>query len=108
MRWEDVYEPLLNCGFATSERELSIKLGGNPSLISTSKARSREVSADCLINLIRELDRIEKEIDDLVLGGTKLTEHQRFLGRTAFLLRHQILDSIRGDKPDIAEGDDHE
>ncbi len=95
MKWSEIIEPMLASGIVQNERELSRLAGGTDSLVSTSKARDRDISMDAAIHLLVALDERKQEWDSAVMGDRAVSPERKQTARNAFWLYHLIWEDVR-------------
>lgn len=95
MNWEDFYNPLRASGIINTQRDLSVLAGGSPSLMSSSKARSRKPSLATMAGLFSFLDELDGQTHDLLMTGQQLTEEQRQAAATVYRVKEEVLLAIK-------------
>lgn len=96
MKWNDIIGPMLASGIVENERQLSLLAGGTESLVSTSKARDRDISMDAAIHLLVEMEDRKQEWDTAVMTGDRAVSPQRKeIARNAFWLFHYLWEDVR-------------
>ncbi|AVM75796.1 hypothetical protein [Magnetospirillum gryphiswaldense] len=95
MKWADIIKPMIASGIVQNERQLSQLAGGEDSLVSSSKARNRDISRDAILTLLLELGELQQDFDTAIMTGDRaVTPEQKRLGRNAYFLRNFLWERV--------------
>lgn len=94
MKWADIYPSLKASGLVKNQADLSRLCGKADSYVSSRKARGADPSDHALMNLYLELDVLDQEFRNIILGGRPLTEAQQKAARITYLVQQEVFQEL--------------
>lgn len=94
MRFRELYQSLRAGGLVENQRQMSRMCGKAPSYVSSRQSRGADPSDHALMNLYLELDVLDQEFRNVILGGRPLTEAEQKAARITYLVQQEVFQEL--------------